>query len=381
MRINYVIPTWIGQRRNPNVNYLKDHLMSLVELTHNLDQITIVRPTVNGNKAYYEIDNIIKELNCPVIILNRNSNEGQSYGQLFYAYEKYRTEFDYYIFVEDDYVPAINNFDSLLIDEYQEQDVKGYLCSYAAITPEDPIGGCSISNGIISTKYFEKFYDFHSNPSKAIDGKEGWMCHQNFAQLIHDCNLETKGLEYKYRVPYHGNKIIEYGRTDTEKAIFIPHQLYKPNIRFRRMNIDDINWFLDIRNGVREYLHNNCEFTYDDAIEWFNKTDRPSYYVIELGHKKIGYFRTSDVDGSLYMGCDLHKNYQGFGLAYKAYIKFIEQIKAYYGLKEIKLEVLSTNTRAINLYKKLGFKEIGIAKDKVNRNGVIIDSIIMKLDI
>jgi ribosomal protein S18 acetylase RimI-like enzyme len=45
----------------------------------------------------------------------------------------------------------------------------------------------------------------------------------------------------------------------------------------------------------------------------------------------------------------------------------------------IKLEVLSTNNRAKNLYNKLGFKEIGISDEKIVRNEVQIESIIMEL--
>jgi RimJ/RimL family protein N-acetyltransferase len=43
------------------------------------------------------------------------------------------------------------------------------------------------------------------------------------------------------------------------------------------------------------------------------------------------------------------------------------------------LEVLSTNTRAYNLYKKIGFFEEGIKREEIFRNGIFIDSIIMAI--
>jgi RimJ/RimL family protein N-acetyltransferase len=50
-----------------------------------------------------------------------------------------------------------------------------------------------------------------------------------------------------------------------------------------------------------------------------------------------------------------------------------------FNVNSIKLEVISTNVRAKNLYHKLGFVKIGISEDKVIRDGVEIDSIIMEL--
>jgi ribosomal protein S18 acetylase RimI-like enzyme len=44
------------------------------------------------------------------------------------------------------------------------------------------------------------------------------------------------------------------------------------------------------------------------------------------------------------------------------------------------LEVLETNTRALNLYTKLGFEKVGISDEKIIRDGNTINSIIMSLD-
>ena len=96
-KVNYVITTWSGNRRQPNSKYLKDHLLNLLTLKHNLSQITIVKPiTENFNSFYYEIDGLIDKFNCDVKILEKHDNIGQSYGQFFYAYEEYKDKFDYY---------------------------------------------------------------------------------------------------------------------------------------------------------------------------------------------------------------------------------------------------------------------------------------------
>jgi ribosomal protein S18 acetylase RimI-like enzyme len=48
-------------------------------------------------------------------------------------------------------------------------------------------------------------------------------------------------------------------------------------------------------------------------------------------------------------------------------------------VSSLKLEVLSTNIRAKNLYYKLGFIDIGVSEDKIIRDGIQVDSIIMEL--
>ena len=381
-KVNYVITTWSGPRREPNLSYLKNHLINLLSLKHNLSQITIVKPVVDGcDMSYYEVDNLINKFNCDVKILEKYDNMGQSYGQFFYAYEIYKNEFDYYIFVEDDYMVDIDHFDKILVDEFVDQKVDGFLCSYCGPTPTDPVGGASISNGIISTDCMSKIYESFPNPIQKIDNREGYMCQINFSKLIWESNLNFKDFSQKYRVPYFGTYVIEYGRTDTDESIFIPHQLYDLKVKFRNMELGDLPIFLEIRNQSKEFLHNNVSFTLDQATNWFNK-DKPNFFMIELGEIIIGYFRTSNLgsDTGLYIGCDLHPDFRGLGLGYLSYLKFIKKIYDEYDVKTISLEVLETNRRAFNLYTKLGFKKIGISDQKIIRDGNTIDSIIMSLD-
>ena len=379
-KVNYVITTWSGNRRSPNLKYLKDHLLNLLSLKHNLSQITIVKPIVDGcDMSYYDIDSIVDKFNCDVKILEKYDNNGQSYGQFFYAYEKYKNEFDYYIFVEDDYMVDIDFFDEILVNEYKDQNVNGFLCSYSGVHPNFPKGACSVSNGLISSIFLSKVYDFYPNPINTINNKFGWVCHVNFAEMMKGCDFEFKDFAHKYRVPYFGNKVIEYGRTDTDESIFIPHQIFNLRLKIDKMLITDIPNFLDIRNQSKEFLHNNSTFTLDQAIDWFKKND-PKFYTIKLGDVMIGYFRTSNWgNNDPYIGCDIHPDFRGLGLGYLSYLKFIDKMYNEFNVNSIKLEVISTNVRAKNLYHKLGFVKIGISEDKVIRDGVEIDSIIMEL--
>ena len=379
-KVNYVITTWSGPRREPNLSYLKNHLINLLTLKHNLSQITIVKPIVEGcNMSYYEIDTLINKFNCDVKVLEKYDNMGQSYGQFFHAYETYKNEFDYYIFVEDDYMVNIDHFDKILVSEFVDQKVDGFLCSYCGPTPTDSVGGASISNGIISTNCMSKIYDLFPNPIQKINDREGYMCQMNFSKLIWESNLHFKDISKKYRVPYFGTYVMEYGRTDTSESIFIPHQIFNLRLNIREMLVDDLPYFLNIRNLSKEFLHDNSTFTLEQSTEWFKKTN-PIFYVIELGDVMIGYFRTSNWDGnSPYIGCDIHPDFRGLGLGYLSYLKFIDRIYSEFNISSLKLEVLSTNVRAKNLYYKLGFIDIGVSEDKIIRDGIQVDSIIMEL--
>ncbi len=143
-------------------------------------------------------------------------------------------------------------------------------------------------------------------------------------------------------------------------------------IRIREMLESDLLFFSEIRNEcANEYLHDSRIFSISETINWF-KTNRPNYYIIEFSNVRIGYFRTSNYDNtenSLYIGCDIHVDYRGKGLAYNSYLKFIPFVKERFNLSVVNLEVLSTNNRAINLYKKLGFILIPERNKAILKNG------------
>jgi RimJ/RimL family protein N-acetyltransferase len=153
-------------------------------------------------------------------------------------------------------------------------------------------------------------------------------------------------------------------------------------ISFRRLEEKDLEFLNEVRNYcAEEYLHDSRTFSLNDTLNWF-KTTHPNYYVILNEDEKIGYFRLSNysiVNRNIYIGADLHPNFWGKKLAYPSYKNFIDYLFVNYNLNKISLEVLSTNVRAYNLYKKLGFVQEGIKRQEILKQDKFVDSIIMSL--
>lgn len=179
-RINYVLCTWSGPRRvnDPRVDrdpayYLRQHVHSLVHLPHNLDQITVMVPENPKEPAAFrrylerELPQKIQFANVEVI---ERPNVGMSYGSLSDCYVKYRTEFDFYMFMEDDYVFTQPYFDALHLEVMQQNPDCGYLCGLAWATPPPLHAG--IANGMMRTKALEAIFV----------ATDGWIPHARDGQ-------------------------------------------------------------------------------------------------------------------------------------------------------------------------------------------------------
>jgi len=150
-------------------------------------------------------------------------------------------------------------------------------------------------------------------------------------------------------------------------------------MEINKLTKEDIPFLVEVRNECRSLLHNNDIFTIEEGIKWFDeKVD--DYYLITNEGNKIGYFRTSNliIGDSIYIGADIHQKYRGQGLAKRAYKQFISFIVNEYKLNTLYLEVLSTNTVAINLYIKVGFRIYDIEKEVIERDSKMVDNIKME---
>lgn len=156
----------------------------------------------------------------------------------------------------------------------------------------------------------------------------------------------------------------------------------KQEVTIRHLTAHDLQFLLEVRNECREQLHDNREFTLKDTIEWYTKTN-PDFYIIENKDKEmVGYVRTSNnsvSNKSITIGLDIHSKFRRRGYAYSAYLVLVDYIFQLMNYNRVDLEVLSTNTPAILLYEKIGFKYEGLKREAIIRNGQYIDSILMSI--
>lgn len=131
------------------------------------------------------------------------------------------------------------------------------------------------------------------------------------------------------------------------------------DLNIRLMTSDDIEKVLEIRNDPETYvyLHTPKPFSLEECKKWF-EINQPKWFIIEYESNLIGYLRTSNWDfenRTIWIGCDIHKNYRRKGYGFNAYIKFLNMLKKS-NWKTVKLSVLKSNSNAFSLYKKLNFE-------------------------
>lgn len=119
---------------------------------------------------------------------------------------------------------------------------------------------------------------------------------------------------------------------------------------------NDINLLKDIFNEYKDnYYPNISDFT--------------KIYTYTVENKIVG-FLVFDI---IYEKCEIidiyvSKDYRGQNIAYE----LISEIEKDFNIENITLEVSSNNISAINLYKKLNFKEVAIRKNYYNDSDAIL---------
>jgi len=152
-------------------------------------------------------------------------------------------------------------------------------------------------------------------------------------------------------------------------------------LSFRPLERSDLPFLLEVRNDCRAMLHDDRAISLEDATAWFDAT-KPRFFVIVQDDRPVGYFRTSnwdDQNGTVSIGCDIHRAYLGKGLARAAYPLFLDHLYNDLGMAKVSLEVLDHNEPAKKLYEALGFVTVGVKRGAVWRDGRPVDSIVMSL--
>ena len=267
--INYVIATYNGMCKRKHKsplpqNVLRCHLEKLVSLQHTLSQITIMKAeSENYYKDYYTIESILTKFTIPVKQIECE-NYGYSMGQWLKSYELHKNEFEYFLFVEDDYCPNIDNFDKLLVDSYTRKFPKniGLLCSLVQGSKQyRQTGGYPIhweGSVFVNKNTLDKLYNdpqWNYNPRKyldlidsSIDDGYDWKKQKNrymggYYQLSFSHIFTLSNIEHEdyLDIDYHQNKLKFPYWKDLNNEIGGKLCFYKKgDIIERNYTIDDI---------------------------------------------------------------------------------------------------------------------------------------------
>jgi hypothetical protein len=178
---------WLGERRFEHPNYQKDKLYFLKKqieclqtYKHNLTKIVF---NFNVTPEHYPYLSKIysitpKQIQGAEVEINIRENVGISYGAWSDTFKKHKSEYDYYVFNEDDYFFVQHDWDSYLVNKHNSYDDCGYLCM---VSSEPDVfnkfkkhAGSSI--GVASSETLMKIYSKYGKlPSldKNLIGKEG----------------------------------------------------------------------------------------------------------------------------------------------------------------------------------------------------------------
>ena len=136
MKTNLIIVHYFGPKRRQTVREminplfcLQSQVKHLLKYKHQLDQITIV---VNGDipNGYYKTIKPLEE-KYSTITINRE-NIGLSYGGFSEAASTYLEEFDFFIFLEDDWVFCHDNFDQYLFEKFKKNKNTSMVCAVSS---------------------------------------------------------------------------------------------------------------------------------------------------------------------------------------------------------------------------------------------------------
>ena len=236
--ILYAMSSWSGSRSNIPFDdtYVKKHIEQISKIKNNLTQISIGNPdNASKRQEFQEYLDSLKEVSGVPIVVHDFPNIGRSYGQWSRIYDLYRDKFDYYIFVEDDYVPTLDNFDKVLIDMYEKENC-GFLCGlildktgrYGIKCDQKHAG---VTNGIASSKSLEKVRQrFCCLPHDFGEYNNGQVL---FSMGFLDSGLSLeeyiKSGEYRCLYYQHNQYIRIYGPNKNGKDIFVPTQVLGKN--------------------------------------------------------------------------------------------------------------------------------------------------------
>jgi len=173
----YIIACWGGDRRNSNPEYnedrgyyIREHQRALDGIEHECEVFWYVNGDVPEDMA-----EALKAVTGTVVY---RGNEGWSYGAWIQAFHDIYAS--HYIFVEDDNIPVLDNFDAKLVDMITRMRA-GYLCQLFERNH------AAVSGGIVTREAVEMVPSWLSHSVKDYE-----ECEQEYQIRFHAQFLKSR---------------------------------------------------------------------------------------------------------------------------------------------------------------------------------------------
>lgn len=157
----------------------------------------------------------------------------------------------------------------------------------------------------------------------------------------------------------------------------------------RGPNWNDLDDLIDYINGLveeRAYITKTEKVTREAEAEWLGQrlaeieNGHMIHLVAEVAGKVVGAGEVNQLpeerDHTGYLGIGISKSHRGQGLG-TALMQALKELSKKAELEILILDVFATNTVAITLYEKIGFKEVGRIPKGIYRDGNYIDLVRM----
>ena len=145
-----------------------------------------------------------------------------------------------------------------------------------------------------------------------------------------------------------------------------------------------IEFMRKVRNDpqVNKYLFTDAHVSREEQEKWYRKQlrDKKNLVFIAFADVPVGYCQVKNIDyvnRSCELGFYIAPEYQNRGYGTILVKELINYAGEKLNLHRLYLEIFADNEKAIRLYERCGFRNDGILRDKIYKNGRFRDVLVM----
>ena len=152
------------------------------------------------------------------------------------------------------------------------------------------------------------------------------------------------------------------------------------------LNKEHLEFVRKVRNNPRinKYLFIDAHISKKDQEDWYKKLleDKKHFVFIAFDGVPVGYGQVKNIDCvtcSCELGFCVAPEYQSKGYGAMLIKKLTEYVVREFDMRRLYLKAFADNKKAIELYKKCGFRKEKILHDKIFKDGNFKDVVVMSI--